>query len=230
MAINIVREVDDFVEIKNVIISVSNKAGLEKFVLDLLEINPGIRIFSTGGTFSFIEKFLKGKGTNNLIQVSDYTKQPETQGGLVKTLDFKIYLGILTEKYNESHQADLRRTGAVPIDMVVVNLYPFKETIEKAGTTVEEARANVDIGGPCMIRAAAKNYLRVASVVDPDDYEKIISKMKTFNGKIDLETRFELAKKAFTHTKNYDETISNYLLTIPSSKMKECYEIMDAGE
>jgi len=230
MAINIVREVDDFVEIKNVIISVSNKAGLEKFVLDLFEINPGIRIFSTGGTFSFIEKFLKGKGTNNLIQVSDYTKQPETQGGLVKTLDFKIYLGILTEKYNESHQADLRRTGAVPIDMVVVNLYPFKETIEKAGTTVEEARANIDIGGPCMIRAAAKNYLRVASVVDPDDYEKIISKMKNFNGKIDLETRFELAKKAFTHTKNYDETISNYLLAIPSLKMKECYEIMDAGE
>ena len=88
----------------------------------------------------------------------------------MKTLDFKIYLGLLTETYNDAHQADLKRTGGVPIDMVVVNLYPFKETIAKADVTPEQARGNIDIGGPCMIRASAKNFIRVASVVDPGDY------------------------------------------------------------
>ncbi|MEJ2040750.1 MAG: hypothetical protein P8X55_17735, partial [Desulfosarcinaceae bacterium] len=170
MTLNIVDRIDDAVKVNHVLISVSDKTGLETFVPRLREINPAVRIFSTGGTYGRIAEILGSAAGDNLTQVSDYTGQPETQGGLVKTLDFKIYLGLLTETYNPSHQADLQRTRAVPIDMVVVNLYPFQATVAQAGVTVEKARGNIDIGGPCMIRAAAKNFIRVASVVDPGDY------------------------------------------------------------
>ena len=171
---NIVEKIDDAVMVRHVLVSVSDKSGLEDLVQELVQINPDINIFSTGGTYNRIKEILGGKSESCLTQVSEYTGQPETQGGLVKTLDFKIYLGLLTETYNDAHRQDLKRTGAVPMDMVVVNLYPFEKTVEKHGVTVEEARANIDIGGPCMIRAAAKNYIRVASVVDPTDYNRII--------------------------------------------------------
>jgi phosphoribosylaminoimidazolecarboxamide formyltransferase/IMP cyclohydrolase len=155
--------------------------------------------------------------------VSSYTGQPETQGGLVKTLDFKIYLGLLTETYNEAHQADLKRTGSVPIDMVVVNLYPFEETIARSGVTVEQARGNIDIGGPCMIRAAAKNFIRVAPVVDPADYARIVSALRTDNGRLPLELRFQLAAKAFDHTAAYDRTIADFLAACSFEDVRQCY-------
>jgi phosphoribosylaminoimidazolecarboxamide formyltransferase / IMP cyclohydrolase len=139
------------------------------------------RIFNRG-TFAHLEKILGPAAAGRLVQVSDYTGQPETQGGLVKTLDFKIYLGLLTETYNEAHQSDLRRTGSVPIDMVVVNLYPFRQTVAKAGVSLEQARGNIDIGGPCMIRASAKNFIRVASVVDPADYGSIAAELEANHG------------------------------------------------
>jgi phosphoribosylaminoimidazolecarboxamide formyltransferase/IMP cyclohydrolase len=160
----------------------------------------------------------------SLTSVSDYTGQPETQGGLVKTLDFKIYLGLLTETYNASHNQDMNRTGAVPIDMVVVNLYPFKQTIAKPGVIFEQARGNIDIGGPCMIRAGAKNLIRVASVVDPADYEIIVSEMKTNNGSISLNLRFQLARKAFAHTADYDRTIADYMGSTPAEAVGGCYK------
>jgi phosphoribosylaminoimidazolecarboxamide formyltransferase/IMP cyclohydrolase len=142
----------------------------------------------------------------------------------VKTLDFKIYLGILTETYNDFHKKDLERTNALPIDMVVVNLYPFEETVAKTDSTPENARANIDIGGPCMIRASAKNYLRVASVVSPKDYGNIIEKMEKQGGGLDLQSRFELAKKAFRHTAQYDGAIASYLEKISYPKEVEpCY-------
>ena len=156
--------------------------------------------------------------------MSAYTGQPETQGGLVKTLDFKIYLGLLTETYNDSHQADLKRTGAVPIDMVVVNLYPFEEMISKSTVTAEQARGNIDIGGPCMIRAAAKNFIRVASVVNAADYHEIISEMKANKGKISLALRYNLAQKAFDHTAVYDRTIAEFLASTSVDDMKKSYK------
>jgi phosphoribosylaminoimidazolecarboxamide formyltransferase/IMP cyclohydrolase len=158
-----------------------------------------------------------------LTQVSDYTGQPETQGGLVKTLDFKIYLGLLTETYNEAHRADLRRTQSVPIDMAVVNLYPFRETIARAGTTLEQARGNIDIGGPCMIRASAKNFIRVAPVVDPADYPAVVSELKANGGKLPLALRFRLAQKAFAHTAEYDRTIADYLGGQTVAEVRACY-------
>jgi phosphoribosylaminoimidazolecarboxamide formyltransferase / IMP cyclohydrolase len=223
MTINRVERIDDRVDLRHVLVSVSDKRGLDTFVPELLRLNPDLRIFSTGGTFSHLEKILGEKAGRNLTQVSDYTGQPETQGGLVKTLDFKIYLGLLTETYNEAHQTDLKRTQSVSIDMVVVNLYPFRETIDRVGVTAEEARGNIDIGGPCMIRASAKNFIRVASVVDPADYPMILSELKANEGKTSLALRFRLAQKAFAHTAEYDRAIADYLGRQGAAGVSGCY-------
>ena len=210
MALNIVDKTDDRVQIKNVLMSVSDKTGLETFVPALIEACPGVKIYSTGGTYAKIKEILGDRAEGTLVAVSDYTGQPEMQGGLVKTLDFKIYLGLLSETYNDAHQADLKRLSALPIDMVVVNLYPFRETVAKAGVTPEMARTNIDVGGPCMVRASAKNYLRVASVTDPLDYAAIAQELESRDGTVGLDTRFRLMKKAFAHTAEYDTAIAGF--------------------
>jgi phosphoribosylaminoimidazolecarboxamide formyltransferase/IMP cyclohydrolase len=227
MTINKVEKIDDRIRVKHVLISVSDKNGLETFVPRLLAINPDIRIYSTGGTFARLREILGERADGCLTQVADYTGQPETQGGLVKTLDFKIYLGLLTETYNDAHQSDLKRTGGVPIDMVVVNLYPFKETIAKAGVTPEQARGNIDIGGPCMIRASAKNFIRVASVVDPGDYAQIADEMTAGKGSIALALRYRLARKAFAHTAAYDAAIAGYLADTAFGAVESQYQLQN---
>ncbi|MDM8522218.1 hypothetical protein QUF80_02505 [Desulfococcaceae bacterium HSG8] len=223
MSINVVEKIDDFVKVRHLLVSVSDKSGLDEFIPQMIGINPEIKILSTGGTYGRIREILGESAQSCLTQVSDYTGQPETQGGLVKTLDFKIYLGLLTETYNDSHISDMERTGSVPIDMVVVNLYPFKETISKPDVTVEQARGNIDIGGPCMIRASAKNYLRVAPVVDPSDYPMIISEMKDNKGMTSLDLRFRLAQKAFDHTAVYDRAIADFLKSQSVADVTSCY-------
>jgi len=225
MSINVVEKVDDRVKVRHVLASVFDKRGLESFIPELLGINPEIKIFSTGGTYKKIKEILGKAAESCLTQVSDYTGQPETQGGLVKTLDFKIYLGLLTETYNDAHNEDIRRTGSVHIDMTLCNLYPFKDTISKADVTVEMARGNIDIGGPCMIRASAKNYLRVASVVDPSDYAAILSEMKSNNGSISLKLRYRLARKAFDHTAVYDRTIADFMGSKSFDTASACYTL-----
>ena len=213
MSLNIVTEIDNRVAVKHVLMSVSDKSGLETFVPALVKACPGVKIYSTGGTYTKIKEILGDKAGGTLVAVSDYTGQPEMQGGLVKTLDFKIYLGILSEKYNAAHQADIKRLSAEALDMVVVNLYPFRETVAKEGVTPEMARTNIDIGGPCMVRASAKNYLRVASVTDPLDYANIAQELESNGGTLGLDTRFKLMKKAFTHTAEYDAAISKFFTT-----------------
>jgi phosphoribosylaminoimidazolecarboxamide formyltransferase/IMP cyclohydrolase len=151
------------------------------------------------------------------------------QGGLVKTLDFKIYLGLLSETHNPAHQADLARTGSVPIDMVVVNLYPFQKIIALNGTTLEEARGNIDIGGPCMVRAAAKNFHRVAVLTDPSDYPAIVSEVSQSGGLLGLTTRFTLAQKAFELTARYDGLIAEYLSCIPAERASVPYQVQAGG-
>ena len=225
MAMNIVDRIDSLVSVRHVLVSVSDKDGLDTFIPQLVAINPDVKFFSTGGTHGRIQEILGDSADSRLTQVSDYTGQPETQGGLVKTLDFKIYLGLLTETYNDFHQDDLKRTASVPIDMVVVNLYPFKETISKAGVTVEQARGNIDIGGPCMIRASAKNFIRVASVVDPSDYGMIVSELESNDGALTLGLRYRLAQKAFDHTAVYDRTIADYLSTNALPDVESCYKL-----
>ena len=225
---NIVREIDDWVKIQRVLVSVSDKSRLDLLIPALIEINPEIHLYSTGGTFTAIVQILgPEKATVHLTQVSDYTGQPETQGGLVKTLDFKIYLGLLTEKHNPAHQADLARANAMPFDLVVVNLYPFEATVARKGVTVEEARANIDIGGPCMIRAAAKNYLRVAPVVDPADYAPLVEFLKANGGQLNLPRRFELARKAFAHTARYDTAISQFLARQSLDAISSVYTLVE---
>ncbi|CAB1084634.1 hypothetical protein JY97_14660 [Alkalispirochaeta odontotermitis] len=223
MAMNVVDKIDHLVSVRHVLMSVSDKTGLDKFVPELMAVNPDLKIFSTGGTFARLKEILGASADAHLTQVSEYTGQPETQGGLVKTLDFKVYLGLLTETYNEAHQGDLSRTGSVPIDMVVVNLYPFKETISKPDVTVEQARGNIDIGGPCMIRASAKNFIRVAPVVDPSDYELIAAELKANGGALPLEIRYRLAQKAFDHTAVYDRTIADFLSDKAFADVAGCY-------
>lgn len=223
--INVVERIDDAVKVNNVLASVSDKTGLDKLVPALVRMNPGIKIYSTGGTHKTIQDILGENARNNLVQVSEYTGQPEMQGGLVKTLDFKIYLGLLSETYNDAHVQDLKRTGGVAIDMVVVNLYPFKETIARPDVTPEQARGNIDIGGPCMVRASAKNFIRVASVTDPRDYRKVISEMKKSGGCLSLATRFKLARKAFSHTASYDKAISGYLRKLEFENVLKCYQV-----
>lgn len=225
MSINVVDKIDDRVPVNHVLISVSDKSDLDLFVTRLIDLCPNVRIFSTGGTYGRIKEILGHKADTFLQQVADYTGQPETQGGLVKTLDFKIYLGLLTETYNEFHQKDLERTSSVPIDMVVANLYPFQDTVAKSGVTVEAARGNIDIGGPSMIRAAAKNFIRVASVVDPGDYPSVLEELDTHGGTTTLQLRFRLARKAFAHTAAYDRAIAEYLGGRGFDEVSSCYNI-----
>ena len=220
---NFVETIDDRVKIQRVLISVYDKGGLDSFVPELLRVNPQILLYSTGGTYRAVSEILGESKSDRLVAVSDYTGQPEMQGGLVKTLDFKIYLGLLSETYNTAHRQDLERTGAAAFDMVVVNLYPFQSTVAQEDVNPERARANIDIGGPCMIRAAAKNYLRVASVVDPGDYAEIIAEAQADGGCLSLATRFRLAQKTFAYTSEYDAAIAAYLRSCTQEQVRGSY-------
>ncbi len=223
--LNIVQEIDNRVAIRHVLISVSDKTGLDTFIPALLKACPGVKLYSTGGTYNAIKAMLAPEQQDQLIAVSDYTGQPEMQGGLVKTLDFKIYLGILSETYNDAHQADIKRLDAVPLDMVVVNLYPFKNTVAMPNVTPEQARTNIDIGGPCMVRASAKNYLRVASVTDPADYARLTEELAEQNGTLGLETRFYLMKKSFAHTADYDTAIASFFAKTAPEAVTATYNL-----
>ncbi|MEI6211804.1 MAG: hypothetical protein WCR06_09290 [bacterium] len=222
MSLNIVREIDDRVPVRHVLASVSDKTGLETLIPGLIAACPDVKIYSTGGTFTAIQSML-GSGCRNLVSVSDYTGQPEMQGGLVKTLDFRIYLGLLSETYNPAHRADLARVGAVPFDLVVVNLYPFQKAVSQAGVTPEEARTHIDIGGPCMVRASAKNYLRVASLTDPADYASVLEELRSQRGTLGLKLRFQLMQKAFRHTAAYDAAIASFFGSVVDTTVGATY-------
>lgn len=207
---NRVESVEDRVRVTNVLISVSDKRELEHLVPGLLETDAAV-LYSTGGTHDRIQSILDPADLHRLRKVSDYTGQPEMQGGLVKTLDYKIYLGLLSEPFNEAHGADRKRADAKLIDMVVVNLYPFRSIARRTDADFEDARGNIDIGGPSMLRAAAKSFVRVAAVCDPADYTGVVDELRTNEGSLSLSTRFRLAQKAFGHTAQYDRAIADYL-------------------
>ncbi|MFP4385325.1 MAG: hypothetical protein ACLFST_01655 [Spirochaetia bacterium] len=210
---NQVRETVKQTAVRNVLVSTFDKKGLEYFIPGLTASCPDIHFYSTGGTYKKLETILGGQSGHRLTSISEYTGQPEMQGGLVKTLDFKIYLGLLNEPFNPEHNRNLKAVGAISFDMVVVNLYPFTEVTAKNDSDLEEARSNIDIGGPCMLRAAAKNFIRVLPVCDPDDYTDLLHTLKQNGGTVDIKERFMLARKAFAHTAAYDGAISDYLFS-----------------
>ncbi len=190
--------------IRQALISVSDKTGLVDFARGLA--SSKVRILSTGGT----ARLLAENGIA-VTEVSDYTGFPEMLDGRVKTLHPKIHGGLLARRDLPAHLDAISKAGIDPIDLVVVNLYPFAQTVARPGCTLEEAIENIDIGGPTMLRSAAKNHGGVAVVVDPGDYPRVLQEMAANGGAIPDATRFELAKKVFTHTAAYDAAISNYL-------------------
>lgn len=191
------------VKVRRAIISVSNKKGLANFAKQLSE--QGVEIVSTGGT----AKLLRESGVE-AKEVSEVTGFPEILEGRVKTLHPHIFAGILADKNSKAHMEELSKLGIEAFDMVVCNLYPFQETIKKTGVSKEEIIENIDIGGVTLIRAAAKNHLSVAVIVDPSDYASIIKCLKDKNCELDDEFLFELARKAFCYTADYDDAIYEY--------------------
>jgi len=194
-------------KITRALISVSDKTGIVSFAKDLQQF--GVEILSTGGT----AKLLQQEGIP-VTEVGDYTGFPEMLDGRVKTLHPKVHGGILFRRDLPAHVSAASAAGIPPIDLVVVNLYPFRETIAKPNCALEDAIENIDIGGPTMVRAAAKNYRDVAIVTDPADYSRLSGEMKGSSGSLSAATHFELAVKAFSHTAEYDGAISNYLTAI----------------
>ena len=185
------------------IISVSDKTGIVDFAKELSGL--GVEIISTGGTY----RVLKESGVA-ATEISDLTGFPECLDGRVKTLHPVVHAGILAMRSNPAHMKQLADLGIGTIDMVVVNLYPFKATIMKDGVTRAEAVENIDIGGPTMLRAAAKNYQDVVVLTDPADYRNVLDQLKE-SGTVNLDTKFYLMQKVFEHTANYDTMIMNYL-------------------
>jgi phosphoribosylaminoimidazolecarboxamide formyltransferase/IMP cyclohydrolase len=191
------------VQIQRALISVSDKSGLAELSQLLHEM--GVELLSTGGT----AKFLRERQIP-VIDVSEYTGFPEIMDGRVKTLHPKVHGGLLAIRENASHRAQMKAQNIQPIDMVVVNLYPFRETAAREGATYPEVIEQIDIGGPSMIRSSAKNHAGVAVLTDPRDYAWVMEELKTHGGALSDSTRFILAQKAFAATASYDSAIATY--------------------
>ncbi|UXY15107.1 bifunctional phosphoribosylaminoimidazolecarboxamide formyltransferase/IMP cyclohydrolase [Chitiniphilus purpureus] len=203
-------------KIQRALISVSDKTGVLDFARALAA--QGVEILSTGGT----AKLLAENGVA-VVEVGEYTGFPEMLDGRVKTLHPKIHGGILGRRDLDAHVGTMKEHGIGNIDLVCVNLYPFEATIAKPDCSFEDAIENIDIGGPAMVRSAAKNHAHVAIVTDAADYAGLIDEMQANGGVLSLATRIELAKKAFSHTAAYDGAISNYLTALTAEGGKAAY-------
>jgi phosphoribosylaminoimidazolecarboxamide formyltransferase/IMP cyclohydrolase len=224
MAFNSVDTVQDRVPILNAIVSVYDKTGLGSLVELMLCSCPGLHLYSTGGSYDFLAGMLGPRSGAHLVRMEDYTGQPAMKGGLVKTLDWKVYLGLLAESGNESHAQDLQRTGAVAFDMVIGNLYPFGEAAKKGGN-LESIRQHIDIGGPSMLRAAAKNFLRVASVCHPGQYAWLAEALEAGGGCTTLAERMKLSSEVFSRQSDYDAAIASYLSSVDAETLSTDYTL-----
>ncbi|OZM56231.1 bifunctional phosphoribosylaminoimidazolecarboxamide formyltransferase/IMP cyclohydrolase [Lottiidibacillus patelloidae] len=202
--------------IKRALISVSNKDGIVEFAKNLVAL--GVEVISTGGTMKLLKE-----NNINVTGISEVTNFPEILNGRVKTLHPSVHAGILAVRTNEKHLEQLRNHNIEAIDLVVVNLYPFKETISKQHFSIGEAIENIDIGGPTMLRSAAKNYNDVTVVVDPEDYRSVIEEVKS--GETTVLTRKRLAAKVYRHTAAYDAMVANYLSEEVNEKFPETYTV-----
>jgi len=197
-------------KIARALISVSDKKGIVDFARGLRAL--GVELLSTGGT----AKLLREAGLE-VREIGEYTGFPEMLDGRLKTLHPKVHGGILARREDAGHMAQIDAAGIPPIDLVVVNLYPFAQTVARSGCTIEDAIENIDIGGPTLVRAAAKNWRGVAVVTDPADYAEVLAQMQADAGALAEAIRFDLARKAFTHTARYDGAIANYLTALDAA-------------
>ena len=202
--------------LQRALLSVSDKTGLIELAQALHRLD--IELLSTGGTAQVLRE-----AKIPVRDVSNFTGFPEMLDGRVKTLHPKIHGGLLGNRDIPSHQEAMARHGIDPIDLVVVNLYPFRETIAQPGVTLEEAIENIDIGGPAMVRSAAKNHAHVAVVTDPADYPRLLDELEKNRGSLSAATRFDLAVKAFSHTAEYDGAIATYLSGLNTESQADGY-------
>jgi phosphoribosylaminoimidazolecarboxamide formyltransferase/IMP cyclohydrolase len=210
-------KVMDTIPVRRALLSVYDKSGIGEFAWDLVQLNPGILLLSTGGTYKTLQQSLGEYSVSNLREVAEYTGFPEMEGGLVKTLHPKVHAGILGERGNPDHEIylhDVLSQEGMPadyLDMVVVNLYPFAKKIAELGCTFEQARGNIDIGGPTMHRGAAKNFMSCAVVYDPQDYGRVLETMRANQGCTTFDLRLDFLEKAFRVTAEYDRQIADYM-------------------
>ena len=193
------------VKINNAIISCYDKTNLKEFANQLVKTNPKIKIYSSSGTFKLLQQTIK----NNLVEISEYTGFKEMPTGLVKTLHPKIHSGILADLNNPAQKKYLQENNIQTFDLIAVNLYPFeKAALQKK--SFEETRQAIDIGGVSLLEAASKNFLRVTTISDPNDYSKITDLLNKNNANTNLETRLALAKKTLQHLNQYISSINKY--------------------
>ena len=204
MELNRVRSVTDRVPIRTVLVSAADKTGLQETIAALASLVEGLVVYATGGSLNALDTVAE---RFTLHSVTELTGQPELQGGLVKTIDYTIALALLAESENPAHQADLERTETPPIDLVVCNLYPFQKARDTTGSDLEDLRAHIDIGGVTLVRAAAKNFLRVAVLTDPAQYAPFLEQVRDGAGTLTLRQRFDYAKAALGGIARYDADI-----------------------
>jgi phosphoribosylaminoimidazolecarboxamide formyltransferase/IMP cyclohydrolase len=204
--------------VRRALVSVSDKTGIVDFARALAA--AGFSILSTGGTAALL-----GREGIPVTEVSAYTGFPEMLDGRVKTLHPRIHAGLLARVEDAKHRAALAQAGIEPIELLVVNLYPFQQTVARAECTLEQAVEQIDIGGPAMLRAAAKNYRSVAALVDPADYSHVAEELRT-HGAVSAATRFALARKAFAHTAAYDGAVANYLTALDDTRRADYPEVL----
>ena len=220
-----IHQVVNLIKPEHVLVSVFDKSGLEDLVRGILEVSPSAKFYSTGGTGKKIAEILGDNASKNYIPVEEFTGAPEMEGGLVKTLHPKIHAGLLAERGNPAHEEYLYKVLAgmggrpgVYFDIFVGNLYPFTSVIAKEGTTSETARVNIDIGGPAMTMASAKNWHSIAVLTSTSQYAGFIGSLKKQNGRISLEQRFKLAAEAMQSIGEYRTAIGRYFSTLDFEK------------
>lgn len=227
MSMRRVEKVDNLVPVQHALITVFDKSGLDVLVPGLISICPDIKIYSTGGTYKKIVEILGDNAAEHIQEASKYTGMPETEGGLVKILHHKFFLGYLTETYCEGHQRDLERENAKPIDLFVGNIYPFEQVVARENIDIEDARMNIDVGGPDSLRPAAKNWHRVATLIDSKDYAILLNELRVNNGSTTLKIRYELHKKVLRYLANDSTAIADYIEPIPFEEAIKPYIILN---
>lgn len=218
----------DMIPVRNVLVSVYEKHGIEDFVSGLVDINPGVRVISTDETYRHALDVLGDAVTGNLVKVSEYTGVPEMEGGLLKTLHPKIIAGIVGERGNPEHQQFLSKTlkGSVFFDMVVANPYPFEEIAVRPNVYFEMVRSHIDFGGRTLIEAAAFNFLGCAIVFEPSDYQAVLDYIGPAGGYTTLSFRRDQAIKAFSFLEMRQDMISRYIAGTSIDDIKKSYEII----